>query len=329
MPPGILHVGVLAYPGCFASSVYGVPDMLTMATHLSGRLNGDTVTCRVSIVSPRRSVTAAGMVPIAVTPLAAVADQLDLLIVPGYETPNHDLDSPLQPLRPEMAAIAAHAAADRPVVSTCVGAFLLGAAGLLDGRRATTCWMYAAELARRHPLAAIQPDRLVITDTGVTTAAAFTAMYNYALDLIRHLYSDGIALATAWATLTDDARTSETPYVEPGLLPRPGGEFAGAVMAVLEADLAGRYNLTALAASVNVSTRTLLRRFRAETGQSPLEYLRAARVERARVLLETTDRPVAAIAAAVGYSDASTFAALFAARTGKRPRDYRAAFKRA
>ena len=78
-----------------------------------------------------------------------------------------------------------------------------------------------------------------------------------------------------------------------------------------------------------VSTRTLLRRFSDETGQSPLRYLQASRVRRARHLLETTDRTVAAVAAAVGYRDPGTFSALFAEHTGRRPRDYRAAFRRA
>ena len=145
-----LHIGVLAYPGCFASSVYGVPDMLTMATHLSSQSDADPVTSWVSIVSPRSSVTAAGGVPIAVAPLASVADQLDLLIVPGYETPSHDLDTPLRPLRPEVAAIAAHAAAGRPVVSTCVGAFLLGAGGPAAGPVADVA---VSARARVHPTA--------------------------------------------------------------------------------------------------------------------------------------------------------------------------------
>ena len=80
--------------------------------------------------------------------------------------------------------------------------------------------------------------------------------------------------------------------------------------------------------SLNVSTRTLLRRFADETGRSPLEYLQSSRIRRGRHLLETTDRTVASIAGAVGYKDSGTFTALFAKHTGRRPRDYRAAFRR-
>jgi transcriptional regulator GlxA family with amidase domain len=96
----------------------------------------------------------------------------------------------------------------------------------------------------------------------------------------------------------------------------------------LDQNLGARYDLAALAAEFGVSTRTLLRRFAAETGRSPLEHLQASRVRRARHLLETTDRTVAAVAAAVGYRDPGTFAALFARHTGRRPAAYRTAFRR-
>ncbi|MFD0538618.1 helix-turn-helix domain-containing protein [Actinomadura luteofluorescens] len=96
----------------------------------------------------------------------------------------------------------------------------------------------------------------------------------------------------------------------------------------LDQNLAARYDLAGLADAFDVSTRTLLRRFAHETGQSPLEYLQSARVRRARHLLETTDRTVAAIAGAVGYRDPGTFSALFAKLTGRRPKDYRVTFGR-
>ncbi|MFI6063028.1 GlxA family transcriptional regulator [Streptomyces sp. NPDC051286] len=214
------------------------------------------------------------------------------------------------------------------VVSLCVGAFLLAEAGLLDRRRATTSWLHAGELVRRCPDADVRPERLVVTDTGVTTTAAFSAMYDFALDLIRRHNGVGVARTTARVALVDDARTSQTPYIDPRLLPQPGREFSQRVMRWLDQNLAERYDLTALADAFRVSTRTLLRRFAEETGRSPLTHLQASRIRRARHLLETTDRTVAAVAAAVGYQDPGTFATLFARHTGHRPSAYRAAFRR-
>jgi transcriptional regulator GlxA family with amidase domain len=317
-----LRVGVLAYPGCFASEVFGVPDLLTMATHLAGP---DRAGYEVSVVSSRRRVAASGGAALTVSPLREV----DVLVVPGFELlPGLDVDAKLASLAPEVAAIHSHTAAGHVVVSICVGAFLLAEAGLLKGRRATTSWLFADELARRCPDADVRPERLVVTDKGVTTTAAFSAMYDFALELIRQHSGAGVARATARVALVDDARSSQTPYVDVRLLPQPGNEFSRRVMRWLDQNLAARYDLAALSDTFNVSTRTLLRRFADETGQSPLQYLRSSRVRRARHLLETTDRTVASISAAIGYRDPGTFAVLFAKHTGRRPRDYRAAFRR-
>ncbi|MFF4495315.1 GlxA family transcriptional regulator [Streptomyces sp. NPDC001546] len=319
---GDLRVGVLAYPGCFASEVFGVPDLLTMAGHVAGP---DAPGCRVSVVSPRRRVLASGGASLDVRPLREV----DVLVVPGFEpAAGTDLDALLGRLAPETEAIRAQAAGGTAVVSLCIGAFLLAEAGLLDRRRATTSWLHAGELARRCPGAEVRPEHLVVTDRGVTTTAAFSAMYDFALDLIRRHYGARVARTTARVALLDEARASQTPYVDPRLLPRPGREFSQRVMRRLDQNLAERYDLAALADAFQVSTRTLLRRFAEETGHSPLAHLQAARVRRARHLLESTDRTVAAVAAAVGYQDPGTFAALFARHTGRRPSAYRAAFRR-
>ncbi len=317
-----LRIAVLAYPGCFASEVFGIPDLLTMAAHVAGP---DRAGYEVSVVSPRLRVAASGGAALAVSPLR----EADVLVVPGFELrPGLDVDAKLAPLAPEITAIRAHATAGGAVVSICVGAFLLAEAGLLHRRRATTAWFFADELARRCPDADIRPERLVVTDKGVTTTAAFSAMYDFALELIRRHSGSDVARATARVTLLDDARSSQAPYVDARLLPRPGNEFSHRVMRRLDQNLAARYDLAALSKAFNVSTRTLLRRFADETGQSPLRYLQSSRVRRARHLLETTDLTIAAISAAVGYKDSGTFAALFSEHTGRRPRDYRAAFRR-
>ncbi|WP_067472293.1 GlxA family transcriptional regulator [Actinomadura hibisca] len=317
-----LRIGVLAYPGCFASEVFGIPDLLTMAAHAAGP---DRAGYEVSIVSPRRRVTASGGTALAVSP----PREVDVLVVPGFDLPpGPGVDAGLAALGPEIAVIRSHAATGNAVVSICVGSFLLAKAGLLNRRRATTAWFRADDLAQRCPDADIQPEHLVITDRGVTTTAAFSAMYDFALELIREHSGSGVARTVARMTLLDDARTSQAPYVDTRLLPQPGSTFSHRVMRRLDQNLAARYDLAALADAFNVSTRTLLRRFADETGQSPLEYLQASRVRRARHLLESTDRTIAAISAAIGYNDPGTFAALFARHTGQRPRDYRATFRR-
>lgn len=316
-----LRVGVMAYPGCFASEVFGVPDLLTMADHIAAARGSDQPRCEVSVISPRPRVVAAGGCALAVEPPRPV----DVLVVPGFEAaPGTGLGPFLAELQPELATVRSYAAAGVPLVSICVGAFVLAESGLLDGHEATTSWLFADAFRRRYPQVALRSERLVVTDGGATTTAAFSAMYDFTLGFIRDHHGSQIARNTARIALIDDARSSQTPYVDRALLPPLGHEFSRGVKRWLDRRLATPYDLPALAAAFHVSTRTVLRRFNRETGQTPLAYLQAARVRHARHLLETTEQSLATIAVKVGYTDPSTFSTLFTRHTGKRPRDYRA-----
>ncbi|QCX81836.1 HTH-type transcriptional regulator CdhR [Streptomyces sp. YIM 121038] len=320
-----LRVSVLAYPGCFASEVYGVLDLLTMATHVAAAQGAAEPSYEATVVSPRRRVTASGGARLDVS----APRPADVVIVPGFElSPALDLTATLAGLEPETASIRSQAAAGAAVVSVCVGAFLIAEAGLLDGREATTSWLFADRLARRYADVRVRPEQLVVTDRGVTTTAAFSAMYDFALRLVREHDGPRVARGTARVALLDDARSTQSAYVDPELLPTSGRGFAQRVKRWLDQRLGVRYDLTALARAFGVSTRTMLRRFGEEAGETPLAYLQGARVRRARHLLETTDRTVASIAADVGYRDSGTFSGVFARHTGRQPSAYRATFRR-
>jgi transcriptional regulator GlxA family with amidase domain len=319
-----LRIAVLAYPACFASEVFGVPDLLTMATHVAG-LDQDPA-YDVTVVSPRRRVTAAGGLAITTTPVG----QTDVLIVPGFALAQRlDLAQTLSSLAIEVETIRRLQSDGVAIASICVGAFLLGEAGLLHGRDSTTSWLFADELARRHPTTRVRPERLVVTDRGITTTAAFSAMYDFALSLVREHHGPDIARTTARIALVDDARSAQTPYVDASLLPTTGAGFSREVQRWLDRHHRDRYDLAVVSEAFNVSTRTMLRRFGEETRETPLTYLQRSRVRRARHLLESTDRSISSIAAQVGYHDASTFARLFARHVGRSPRGYRQSFQRA
>ncbi|GAA2495655.1 GlxA family transcriptional regulator [Streptomyces thermolineatus] len=320
-----LRIGVLAYPGCFASEVFGVPDLLVMATHVAAAQGAVRPAYETSVVSPRRRVTASGGSVLDVSAIRSV----DVLIVPGFElSPTLDLDTTLADLEPETASIRSQAASGTAVVSICVGAFLLAEAGLLRGREATTSWLFADRFTDRYADVRLRPEHLVVTDRGVTTTAAFSAMYDFALQLVREHDGHRVARSTARIALVDDARSTQASYVDPELLPTVGREFSLGVKRWLDQNLGARYDLPALAREFHVSTRTMLRRFGEETGRTPLAYLQTARVRRAEHLLETTDRTVADIAADVGYRDSGAFTGIFVRHTGRRPGEYRATFRR-
>ncbi len=318
-----LTVGVLAYPGCFASEIFGVIDLLTMGTHVAGA-HSQQLALRTEVISPRRRVIVSGGTPIGVQPVRPV----DVLVVPGFElVPGEDLRSRIADLAPEIEVIRDQVAAGRATVSVCVGAFLLGAAGALDGRRATTSWLFADDLRALVPTAEVVRDDLVVTDAGVTTTAAFSAMYDFVLDVIERHHGATVARQTARIALLDDARTSQAPYVDENLLPAAGTSFARTVQRHLEQHLQHPYDLSVLADHFHLSTRTFLRHYKAETGEAPLVHLQRARIRRAQHLLETTEQTLGAIKHSIGYRDSGAFTELFLRHTGLRPLDYRARFR--
>ena len=243
---------------------------------------------------------AAGGLAITTTPVG----EADVLIVPGFElTQRLDLAPTLSSLAIEVETIRRLQSEGVAIVSICVGAFLLGEAGLLDGRDSTTSWLFADELARRHPSTRVHPERLVVTDRGITTTAAFSAMYDFALGLVREHHGPDIARATARIALVDDARSAQTPYVEVDLLPTTGAGFSRSVQRWLDQQLGDRYDLAVVSRAFNMSTRTMLRRFGDETGESPLSYLQRSRIRRAR---HCSNRPTGASAASPHRSATTT-----------------------
>lgn len=318
---------VLAFPGCYGSEVFGVADVLAVANQVALALGrADTPPFDVAVVSPRRSVRAVGGTAIGVRPMPADAD---VLVVPGFElVPDQDLDDRLSTLRQEVDVVAHRAGSGTPVASVCVGAFLLGEAGLLDDRRATTSWLFARALADRHPRALVDPRALVVRDGPVTTTAAFSAATDLALALVRDRCGHGVARMTSRVTLVPDGRTSQAPYRDDALVTPRGHRFADDVMRWLDDHLDEPYRLAQLAGAFHVSSRTLLRRFGEEAGESPLAYLQRARVARAKELLETTDLRLGEVTSAVGYLDPGTFRRLFVECVGVSPADYRRQFRR-
>lgn len=321
-----MRVSILAYDGCLAAEVFGLADVLLIANRLArARRPRDAELFEVTVIGARGdSVAAAGGVRLSVR---APDAPCDLLVVPAFDLAGlAEFDGVLGALGPEIALIA-RAARRGPVAAVCGGTFLLGEAGLLAGRRATTAWAFAAELARRHPAALVDLDALLVRDGPITTTGAFSAAHDLALDLVRQRAGDGLARALGKFTLLDGARTSQAPYLDPRMMARPREGFSQGVVRWLQLRLAEPYSLDGLADAFHVSSRTLLRRFKAETGLTPLEQLQDLRIGRAKELLEATDLSLAQVAEQIGYLDLSTFARLFARKADLTPAAYRRRFR--
>ena len=322
------RIAVLAYQGCFGAEVFGLADVLRIANHVAAGLrHAGGAPFHVSLIGASRgAIEIAGGTAIVVERLRG---PIDLLVVPGFDFGSPaEIEARLRGLRPEVALIRRAFARGASVASVCVGAFLLGEAGLLSGRRVTTGWAFAPLLARLHPTAHVEPNALLIEDGNVTTCAAFSAVADLAMTLVRQHAEPRVAVLTAKLTLIAATRDSQAPYVDSALLPTVGAPFSDGVEAWLLHRLRQPYDLPRLAKAFHVSTRTLLRRFRAGASQSPLEFLQTARIARAKALLESTTLAIGDVMAHVGYGDLSTFRRLFVARVGTSPARYRDTFHR-
>jgi transcriptional regulator GlxA family with amidase domain len=320
------RINILAYDGCMGMEVFGLCDTLLLANRVAQALRGAAAAplFDVRVTSLAGGVVkAAGGLSIGTRTYRASSD---LLVVPGMDIGDRDgCTQPHAQLAKEVKAIARAFARGAPVVALCVGAFLLAEAGLLDGRRATTSWMFAGDLARRFPLARVDPAAMLVVDGGVTTTGAFTAALDLAMHLVRQAASPKEARAVARMALLDQ-RGQQAPYIDTSMMARPSGRFSDNVQRWLAARLATPYNLAELSAAFHVSGRTMLRRLQAETGQSPLAYLQGERINLAKRLLETESASVAQITERVGYGDVATFSTLFKRLTGLSPAQYRRSF---
>ncbi|MEV0948393.1 helix-turn-helix domain-containing protein [Rhodococcus sp. NPDC049939] len=322
-----MRIGVLAYEGCLAAEIFVFTDLLRIANRVARETGAASMDpFRVSVIAASADpVPAAGGFPIGVR---RWHHRFDQIVVPGFElVPSEDLDPRLTARRHETVFLESAADRGTRIASVCVGAFLLGEAGLLDGRRCTTSWLFAARLGRRYPRTTVCREALAVTDGPITTTAAFSAALDLASALVREHLGDDIARATARIALVAENRTSQAPYIVDSMLPTARAPFADDVGAWLVEHLAEPYDLNRLAGAFHVSTRTMLRRFSAETGQTPLDFLRRARVRAARNLLETTDLSVGRIVERVGYRDTGTFRRLFANQVGVGPAEYRRQFR--
>ncbi|MFW6725212.1 helix-turn-helix domain-containing protein, partial [Streptomyces sp. MAR4 CNY-716] len=245
----------------------------------------------------------------------------DTVIVPGWA--DTDLDPPAELVE---AVRAAHAAGAR-VASLCTGAFVLGAAGLLDGRRATTHWAHTQELARRHPSAAVDPDVLYVDNGDVLTSAGKAAAMDLCLHLVRLDHGSANANKIARRLVVPPHRDGGQAQFIATPLPAPGNHPLAELFPWALERLDQPLTVEHLARQARMSSRHLGRHFKHLTGTTPLQWLHAQRIRHAQELLETTDATVDTIAAATGMGTATTLRRHFHRSVGVPPDTYRRTFR--
>ncbi|MFD7711367.1 GlxA family transcriptional regulator [Streptomyces sp. NPDC059785] len=213
------------------------------------------------------------------------------------------------------------------VLSVCSGVFVLGAAGLLDGRRCAVHWRHARELALQYPRAIVEPDVLYVDEDRVITSAGTAAGIDACLHILRKEHGPEVANAVARRMVVPPHRDGgQAQYVERPL-PRSSCDTVGEVLVWMERHLDEEVTVERLAARAHMSPRTFARRFQQETGTTPYRWLLRQRVLLAQQLLEATDETTDAIAGRAGFGNAAALRHQFLRSLGTTPGAYRRTFR--
>lgn len=214
------------------------------------------------------------------------------------------------------------------IASTCTGAFLLARTGLLDGKTATTHWGFADEFRSRFPLVRLRPECLITDEGDLYCSGGSNSCMDISLYLIEKLSSREVAVQCSKAMVQDFGRVSQSPYAEFMFQKTHDGRDIVAVQQWMEENYTGSISVSALAGRFGMSKRTLERRFKKLTGDSPLIYLQKLRINAARALLEKPHSTFEEATYRVGYEDISSFRKIFQRHTGLLPKEYQRLFQK-
>ncbi|WFE51373.1 MULTISPECIES: helix-turn-helix domain-containing protein [unclassified Micromonospora] len=249
-------------------------------------------------------------------------DEADLVAVPAHSQGTTTVPGPV------LDALRRADARGAYLFSVCSGAFLLGEAGLLDDRECTTHWRHVDELQARHPRARVRCNSLYVQDGRLLTSAGTAAGIDACLHLIRQEHGSATATRLARRMVVPPHRDGgQSQYVEAPIPKAPEAPTLEPVLEWLMGHLDRTITVEELAARAGMAPRTFARRFRAETGTTPHDWLTNQRVLLARRLLEETPLSVEAVADQAGFGDAAALRHHFSRRVGATPHSYRTTFR--
>ena len=315
---------ILVLPGSFAASVALTVDILAAAAATTLQVGGPVPRWRVLCVGGPEVALSNGMSIAGKSLPKSVKPDKSIWIIPGLGLSRESAlkerlgrQDALQAIR----AIKAHSRAGGVIAASCSSVFLLQAAGILAGKKVTTTWWLASHLRRSEPACTVDADRMVIDDGKIITAGAALAQTDLMLHLLRTRFGALLSDAVGRVMLID-ARQAQAPYIVPAMLAM-GNTLVAQLTAYVEEALPVMPKMAKLAEKFCISERTLARHIQSATGRSPMALLQSIRVNKARMLLESSKLSVGEIAARVGYGDATALRRLMRKTTGATPRQFR------
>ncbi|MDN3353077.1 GlxA family transcriptional regulator [Actinomadura sp. DC4] len=313
-----LTVTIFIYPGVRLMSVTGPVDVFAAANEFGAHYR-----LRMVSADGAEVTTSSGTRLSADMSVDDVQDAGDILIVPGgpeWDTLIKD-DELLETVRK------LDGTADR-TASVCTGAFLLAAAGLLDGRRAATHWRHVRQLALRFPGVHVEPDAIFVQDGRIMTSAGASAGIDLSLALVEEHYGAEVARAVAKEMVVFMQRPGgQSQFSVRARASHPRQEMLRRVLDAVAENPDDNHTLAAMARRAGVSARHMTRLFSEEIGTTPARYVEQVRLEAAQALLESGDDPMAVVARRTGFGSAESLRRAFVRNLGVTPGTFRASFR--
>ena len=314
------RVAVLLLPPVVGFDAAIPPLLFSNATDADGNALYEVVTCALT-PGPVAATTGFAVLPAAGPEALETADTV---VIPGTRYPPARIDGVLAP---EASEVLARIRRGTRLVSICTGAFVLAAAGLLDGRRATTHWKFADDMRRLHPQVLVDENVLFVDDGDVLTSAGLAAGIDLCLHIIRSDHGAQVANAVARYCVVPPWREGGQAQFIDRQVPAPDHFSTAATREWALEHLDEELTVHRLARHANMSARTFSRRFREETGQSPGAWVRSRRVDRARELLESRDLPVDQVARLSGLGSGGNLRHHLRRGVGMSPSSYRKSYQ--
>jgi transcriptional regulator GlxA family with amidase domain len=320
-PNAVRVIDVLTYPAVQLLDVTGPVQVFASANEFVVNAGGEPPYLLKVVAQGGEGVTASAGVTLAAGPLTKGGEALDTLLVAGGEGAEAAAENPVL-----VDWVRQRATRARRVASVCTGAFLLAAAGLLDGRRATTHWKDCAKLAQRFPAVHVEPDPIFVCDGPVWTSAGVTAGIDLALALVEEDLGRTMALAVARHLVVFLKRPGGQAQFSAALALQAADDKFGALHDWINGHLGSDLSLSVLADRARMSERSFSRHYAEATGLTPARAVERLRVEAARRLLSESRTPVKRIAQRCGFGSEETMRRSFLRLLAVTPQDYRSRF---
>lgn len=312
----LTHVAIVAVDG-FSPFHYAVPCILFGDT-VSGETRFKVTICAEK---PGLLTSKDGFALNATQDFSAIG-QADIVVVPYWQ---HVLERPPQALLDSLVQAKKRGAA---IVGLCLGAFVLGYAGILDGKRAATHWEFERQFQSLFPKVQLDINALYVNDDHIITSAGTAAALDCCLYIIRQRFGSVVANQIARRMIVPPHREGGQAQFIAQPVPKDTRDARiNCLIDYLQQHIAQPHNLDSLAAIVSMSRRTLTRHFTHATGMSVADWLSAERLRRSQILLESGNLPIESVAAEVGFASAVTYRQQFKARFGVSPMEWRKTFR--